>query len=193
MPRFPIDPMIPGCPSRALLAAVLSALVAGSGCLMQPSVSANVTTADGQTLEVPLGQGNVPVTDGVVSIKNFQFAPWDMGPNKPKAITFTFVVGFAPGSEPSSIVVDDFTEAPILQIFADMKAHIVKDNLWGAVSPPFAPQDEHVKWVLNLDNAVRVYRFTVKLRDGSTHVLLKPMFIPAQMKNFMRTQLGVNG
>jgi hypothetical protein len=160
---------------------------------MQPNVSVRVTVADGSTMDVPLTQAPPPVTDGVVSVKNFQFAPWDMGKDKPKAITFTFVVGFAEGAEPASVVVDDFTEQPILEIFADKNAHVVKDHLWGAVTLPFAPQDEHVKWVLNLDNNVRVYRFTIKLRDGTTHVLLRPIFVPAQMKDFMRTQLGVKG
>jgi hypothetical protein len=181
-------------PVRASLIPVLaSLLLAASGCLMQPNVSVRVTVADGSTMDVPLTQAPPPVTDGVVSVKNFQFAPWDMGKDKPKAITFTFVVGFAEGAEPASVVVDDFTEQPILEIFADKNAHVVKDHLWGAVTLPFAPQDEHVKWVLNLDNNVRVYRFTIKLRDGTTHVLLRPIFVPAQMKDFMRTQLGVKG
>jgi hypothetical protein len=181
-------------PIRASLIPVLaSLLLAASGCLMQPNVSVRVTVADGSTMDVPLTQAPAPVTDGVVTVKNFQFAPWDMGKDKPKAITFTFVVGFAEGAEPASVVVDDFTEQPILEIFADKNAHVVKDHLWGAVTLPFAPQDEHVKWVLNLDNNVRVYRFTIKLRDGTTHVLLRPIFVPAQMKDFMRTQLGVKG
>ena len=181
-------------PVRASLIPVLaSLLLAASGCLMQPNVSVRVTVADGSTMDVPLTQAPAPVTDGVVTVKNFQFAPWDMGKDKPKAITFTFVVGFAEGAEPASVVVDDFTEQPILEIFADKNAHVVKDHLWGAVTLPFAPQDEHVKWVLNLDNNVRVYRFTIKLRDGTTHVLLRPIFVPAQMKDFMRTQLGVKG
>ena len=181
-------------PIRASLIPVLaSLLLAASGCLMQPNVSVRVTVADGSTMDVPLTQAPAPVTDGVVTVKNFQFAPWDMGKDKPKAITFTFVVGFAEGAEPASVVVDDFTEQPILEIFADKNAHVVEDHLWGAVTLPFAPQDEHVKWVLNLDNNVRVYRFTIKLRDGTTHVLLRPIFVPAQMKDFMRTQLGVKG
>ncbi len=191
---FPM-PRTPTSPSAACLglAPALLFLALICGCQMEPSVSVRVQDADGQTIDVPLGSRPEPVTDGVVTVENFQFAPWDMGKDKPKAITFTFVVGFAVGSEPSSIIVDDFTEQPVLRIFEDQKAHITKDHLLGAVSLPFDPHDEHVKWINNLDNNVRVYRFTVKLKDGTTHVLLRPMFVPAQMKDFIRTQLGIKG
>jgi len=36
-----------------------------------------------------------------------------------------------------------------------------------------------------------VYRFTVLLKDGTTHVLLRPIFVPAPMKDFIRSQLGI--
>ena len=144
-----------------LATAVAAALLAASGCLLQPNVSVRITVADGTSMDVPFTSIPPPATDGVVTIKNFQFAPWDVGKDKPKSIAFTFVVGFAEGAEPASIVVEDFTEQPVLEIFSDMNAHVVKDHLWGSVSRPFAPQDEHVKWVLNLDNNVRVYRFTI--------------------------------
>ena len=192
MVRFLLLPMTPDHPRLIPPLALALVLFGLSACNLQPSVSLKVTDADGEELEVPLSSVPPPVTDGVVTVKSFTFAPWDMGPDKPKALTFSFIVGFADGAVPKSIVIDDFTEQPVLQVFADMNAHVVKDHLWGAVSVPYAPQDEHVKWVLNLDNNVRVYRFTIILKDGSKHVLLKPIFIPSQMKVFMRTQLGIN-
>ena len=158
---------------------------------MQPTVSAKVTVADGSEIEVPMNFAPPEVTDGVVTIKAFQFAPFDMGPDKPKAITFTFVAKFAEGAAPKSLEIDDFTEDPILRIFTDTGAHIVKEHLYGQMSQPYAPQDEHVKWILTLDNSIRVYRFTFKMADGSTHVLLKPIMVPALMKNYIRSQLGL--
>jgi hypothetical protein len=179
-------------PSRVLLTvALLALLVGGSSCLMQPSVSVRITVADGSSMDVPLTEVPPPVTDGVVTIRNFQFAPWDMGKDKPKAIVFSFAMAFAAGSAPESIRVDDFTEEPILEIFTDPHGRVGKDGLYGGISKPFAPDDEHVKWIMNLDNNVRVYRFTVKLKDGTTHVLLRPIFVPAPMKDFIRNQLGI--
>jgi len=61
--------------------------------------------------------------------------------------------------------------------------------MWGAVSSPVNPHDEHVNWLLTLDNTVRVYRFTVTLKDGSTHVVYKPIYLSAQMKNFIRSTI----
>jgi hypothetical protein len=158
---------------------------------MQPSVSVRITVADGTSMDVPLTEVPPPVTDGVITIRNFQFAPWDMGKDKPKAIAFSFALGFAAGSAAESIRVEDFTEEPILEIFSDSSVRMGKDGLYAGVSKPFAPQDEHVKWIMNLDNNVRVYRFTVKLKDGTTHILFRPIFVPAPMKDFIRNQLGI--
>jgi hypothetical protein len=157
---------------------------------MQPDVSVTAMMADGNRIEVPLTTQPPVVTDGTITIPMFRFAPWDMGKDKPKTLVFTFIVQFKEGAVPTSILVEDFTEMPILQIFRDDHPKTQK-NAWGAVSATYAPQDEHVKWVLTLDNNVRVYRFTVKLADGSTHVLLKPVFVPSNMKMFMRSQLGI--
>ncbi|HEY4990171.1 MAG TPA: hypothetical protein VII09_10210 [Opitutaceae bacterium] len=173
-----------------LVVFVALASLALSGCVMQPDVSATALTADGEKIEVPLTTQPVPVTDGTITIPLFRFAPWDMGKDKPKALVFNFIVEFKPGSVPTSILIEDFTEMPILQIYRDDKPKLLR-NTWGAVSATFAPQDEHVKWVLTLDNNVRVYRFTIKLTDGTTHVLLKPVFVPGNMKQYMRAELGL--
>ncbi len=191
MPRVPMVPMQSRRLSPLVPLALLSAALCG--CQISPSVSAKVTTAEGETIEVPLESGNTPVSDGVITVRLFQIGPWDMGPNKPKAVIFSFIVEFKEGADPKTVVVDDITEAPIMRIFADMKAHIVKDHIWGGVSTPYAPQDEHAKWLLNLDNSIRLYRFTVVLQDGTTHMVMKPMFFPGQMKSYVRTQLGVAG
>jgi hypothetical protein len=170
--------------------ALVVAFLGLTGCLMQPEIAMSVTTADGQKLEVPFNSAPAPVTDGVVTVNALQFAPWELdADNKAKTLAFSFLIQFAPGAQPAKIVIEDDTEAPILSIFEDDNPHIVKNNLWGGVSRPFAPSDEHVNWVLDLDNNVRVYRVTVRLRDGTTHVLLKPILIPASMKSYMRRRL----
>ena len=189
MPRFLNPTMLPA--RVPLTVALLALLVGGSSCLMQPSVSVRITVADGTSMDVPLTEVPPPVTDGVITIRNFQFAPWDMGKDKPKAIAFSFALGFAAGSAAESIRVEDFTEEPILEIFSDSSVRMGKDGLYAGVSKPFAPQDEHVKWIMNLDNNVRVYRFTVKLKDGTTHILFRPILVPAPMKDFIRNQLGI--
>jgi hypothetical protein len=172
------------------IAALACAAWIPTGCQMQPDVAMSVTTADGEKLEVPFNSAPTPVTDGKVTVNSIQFAPWEMNAdNKAKSLAFSFLIQFSPGSDPAKIVVEDDTEQPILMIFEDDHPHVVKNNLWAGISRPFAPSDEHVNWVLNLDNNVRVYRVTVTLKDGTTHVLLKPVLIPAGMKSYMQKRL----
>jgi hypothetical protein len=166
-------------------------LLAQSGCVMQPTISLSVTTADGEKLDVPLNEAAGPATDGTMTVKVFQFSPWNVAKDKPKEITFSMIVEFVPGTELKGILVEDVTDTPIEMIYSDPKATIVKNNIWGAVSKPYAPQDEHVNWVLTVENSVRIYKFTAKLGDGTTHTVLKPLFVPSNVKEFMRVQLGL--
>jgi len=189
MPRILRTPLNP-LPKPRITAALALAAIGIAGCVMQPDVSMRVTTADGQKVEVPLSGPPIPTTDGVVTVQQIQFAPWDVdAEHKAKTLAFSFILQFKPGSEPARILIEDDTEEPILTIYESANPRIVKNNLWAGLSRPFSPSDEHVNWVLNLDNSVRVYRVTVKLKDGTTHVLLKPVLVPASMKNFMQKRL----
>jgi hypothetical protein len=190
MPRTLLTPLNTPFKAGLLAAALALAALWHSGCQMTPDYAMSVTSADGVKLQVPFNGPPVPVTDGVVTVNAIQFAPWELDANnKAKTLAFSFLIGFKPGAVPERILIEDDTESPILQLFEDDHAKIVKNNLWAGVSKPFAPSDEHVNWVLDLDNNVRVYRVTVTLKDGTTHVLYKPVLIPAAMKQFMRSRL----
>jgi hypothetical protein len=182
--------MNPDWKRHSVAAAVLLAATGLAGCLMQPEVAMSVTSADGQKIEVPFNGPPVPVTDGIVTVNQFQFAPWELdADNKAKTLAFSFLIHFAPGAVPTKIVIEDDTELPILMLFEDDSPKIVKNGLWAGISKPFAPSDEHVNWVLDLDNNVRIYRVTVTLKDGTKHVLLKPVLVPSAMKAYMRKRL----
>lgn len=177
----------PVCPVILGLSLLLLAL---TGCVMQPNISLSVTTADGEHLDVPLNTAAAPATDGTVTVKVFQFSPWDV-PGRPRELAFSFIAEFQPGAELKAVTIDDVTDTPIERIYDDPSAKIVKNNVWGAVSKPFAPQDEHVNWILTVENSIRIYRFNFTLADGSVHKILKPLFVPSNVKDFMRTQLGL--
>jgi hypothetical protein len=174
----------------AAASALAAASLGLSGCVVSPDVSARVTTADGQVVDLPLTSAPTPITDGVVTVQSIQIGPWEVKDGKAKTLAFTFVVQFQQGTAPAVITVEDVTEAPIIPIYEDRNAKIVKDNLWGAVSSPVGPHDAHVNWLLTLDNSIRVYRFTVKLTDGTKHVLLKPIFMSGGMKAYVRSVLS---
>jgi hypothetical protein len=191
MPLFLKVKMAPNRILRTLALAAALAMLAHTGCVMQPAISLSVTTADGEKLDVPLNTAPAPASDGTMTVKVFQMSPWVVAPDKPKQITFSVIVQFIPGSVLKSMRIDDVTEAPIENISDEPHAAIMKDNVWGAVTRSFAPQDEHVNWILTVENSVRIYRLTAKLADGTTHTVLKPLFVPAAVKEFMRTQLGL--
>ena len=171
------------------LGALAAALLGLSGCVVRPDVSIRVTTADNQVIDMPLTTAPAPTGDGVVTVQSLQISPWDVDKQtgKAKTLAFSFVVQFKTGSAPARISIDDVTEAPILPIYEEKDPKLVKNNLWGAVSSPINPHDQHVIWLQTLDSSVRVYRFTVKLADGSTHVVYRPVYLSAPMKNFIRS------
>jgi hypothetical protein len=191
MPLFLKGFMNPRFVLRTLAVLFSLGLLGQAGCVMAPNISLSVVTADGDKLDVPLNTAAGPATDGTMTVKVFQFSPWDVAKDKPKEITFSMIVEFTPGSELNGILVEDVTDSPKQTIYSDPAAKIVKANVWGAVSRPYAPQDDHVNWILTVENSVRIYKFTAKLKDGSVHTVLKPLFVPANVKEFMRTQLGL--
>jgi len=188
MRRFMNRAMPPRAARRALAWALSAAALGAAGCLMQASYSANVTTADGVQIEVPLSREAVVVEDDAVSVKNFRFTPLAMEGGK--GLAFGFELEFRQGARPVAISVEDVSDLPILGVYSDNAPAFAKKDIWRAISPPHSAADPLVGWLMTLDNTVKVYRFTVKLSDGTTHVLRYPIVAPAQMKAIMRTNLG---
>jgi hypothetical protein len=188
--KSPLDPRAPGrVPVPPFL---LLVLLAAPGCLMQPSFSAKTTTADGVLIEVPLTMSPPVIKDDAITVNKVVFTPWTVDKEKNiKGLALAFQLAFAKGQKPVSVQVDDVSDEPILNVFNDPKPVLTDKAHWNAVTVPHNPADEYAKWMLNLDNTIKVYRFTVKMADGSTHVLRYPIYVPSNMKAFMRSQLGV--
>jgi hypothetical protein len=172
------------------LAGLLAAVSIGAaGCLMQATYAMKFTTADGVNIEVPMSTSTPEISDGPVSVKNFRCMPMKVGDTK--GIVFGFQLAFEKGAKPVAIAVDDVSDDPILSVYVDNAPVLTTGSNWNAVTHVHAPVDEYVKWIMTLDNTIKVYRFTVKLADGSTRVMRYPLFVPAQLKRFVRVQLGV--
>jgi hypothetical protein len=169
-----------------LLAAVL---LAAPGCLMQPTFSVKTTTADGVVVEVPLTKTLPVIEDDAMSVNRVLFTPVKV--DKAYAITILFQLQFQKGQKPVLIAIDDVSDDPILNVMTVKDPVLTDKNHWNSASPPHNPADEYAKWMLTLDNTIKVYRFTVKLADGTTHVLRYPVYVPGMMKGYMRSQMGV--
>ena len=191
MRRFLNRLMPPGGPCRSLAGVLPAASLALAGCLIQPSYSVNRTTADGVNIEVPLTRDKVVITDGVLSIDRFDLPVMAIDGGG-KGVAFGLEIHFREGAKPVSVVVDDVSDLPIMSVFVDNAPVLTKKNDWHALTPVHGSSEAIVKWLMTLDNSVQVYRFTVKLADGTTHVLRYPIFAPGQMKLIMRTQMSVS-
>jgi hypothetical protein len=185
-----MNPMrIPCAVFRSLPGALAAVSLGVTGCLIQGNYSAKVTTADGVQIDVPLSREPVVVDDGTVSVKKFLFQPLPM--DKGKGLALAFMLEFKQGAKPVAIQVDDISDTPILSVHTDNAPALSNKNMWSAGTPPRGSADDLVKWIMTLENTVKAYRFTVRLADGTTHVLRYPIFAPAPMKAYMRAQLGV--
>lgn len=176
--------------AHRILAALAGLTLAVSGCVMQPEYSIKITTGDNVVMEVPVTGSTVLNTgDEAMKIVNFRFVP--LSKEQQKAMGYLFDVEFLGGNRPTSIVVDDVSDQPILNIIEDPAPKLINTVHWIGNSKPYNPADEHMNWVSSLDNGVRVFRFTVQLKDGTTHVLRLPILMPANTKLIFRAELGV--
>ena len=177
-------------PSRTLAAVLGGLTLAVSGCLLQADYSIKITTGDDVVMEVPLtAKAQINAGDDAMKVVNFRFVP--LSKDLDKALGYLFELEFLGGSRPASIQVDDVSEAPILGIIDDKAPKIIKVDHWIGASTPYNPADVHLAWVTTLDNGVRVFRFTVKLTDGTTHVVRLPIVMPAGTKGVFRNELGI--
>jgi hypothetical protein len=163
-----------------LVAASLAALAGVSGCVMEQHFDARVTTADGEVIDVPLPQGKLNVTDGAVTVFLFQYTPVVL-PDGAKRMEIRFDAGFTKGFKPKSIVVRDISEAPIMTLVDD-RAPALNGYVWQGKTVPLGPSDDIIKFMANIDNSIRIYRFTITMVDDSVHVLTVPIMVPGFLK-----------
>jgi hypothetical protein len=176
--------------SRWTLACVgLAAVLLPAGCLMHPTWDATATTADGVVVDVPVGSFKIDVTDEVVEVVKLQFLPLTKKDGS-KRLAVIFEVVFHGGAKPKSIEITDVTEAPILQVFGDYSPKLAANGHWTAATAPLSPSNNLLKFLTNIDNSIRIYRFKAKLEDGTTHVLNVPILVPGFYKEFMFKEAG---
>lgn len=181
--------MTPHRMTPSLAGALAALLIVTAGCVGQGDYIVKVTTADGVDMEVPANRETINVADDAIKVDGFQLTPRTVEDSK--GMAYAFNLEFKNGARPVAIAVDDVTEEPILNIYTDNSPKLVKGNHWTEITKTYNPADEHVKWLLTLDNGVRVYRLTVRLADGSTHVLRYPIFVSNFFKAVARDALGI--
>jgi hypothetical protein len=173
--------------TKRLHVVALAALLGASGCVMEQNYDARITTAEGEVIDVPLGPHPVHVTDGVVTVFLFQYAPVTL-PDGAKRVAIKFDAGFAVGAKPARIVVRDITDAPIMTL-VDERDPPLDGTVWVGKTAPLGPGDDFIRFMTNIDDGYRIYRFTFTLKDGSVHVLTLPIMVPGFLKEAIEKNL----
>lgn len=174
---------------RTLVGVAAASLILAGGCVMQPTFDATATTEDGVVVNVPLSNSKTDVIDGDVEVNLLQFLPLT---NKDggKRLSVVFQMVFHHGAKPSSIQITDVTEVPVLTVFGDYSPKLDAKGQWRGATEPLSPSNALLKFLTNIDNSIRIYRFTVKLTDGTVQKLNVPMLVPGFYKEFMLKEAG---
>ena len=175
--------------SRSVVFSTLAGLVALglSGCVMAPSVAMVQTIAGGENFEVKLDSKGVEraedkdakvTTAGII----IDYAAKKAG--------YSAEILDKSGFVPTHIVMEDISEDPIETVLNDEHPVLTADHTWRATSTYRELDDARFKWLMPLDNSVRVYRFTITTADGRTLVYRQASFYTSYVKEAIRKQLG---
>jgi len=90
------------------------------------------------------------------------------------------------------ITIDDQGEDPPRLLVDDYDPKMSSTGQWKLTTPVLDLKDSGLEWITQLDDTIRVYRFTVVLADGSKVVLRQPAMYPVIEKALIRKMLGID-
>jgi len=152
-------------------------LLALASCA-SPGPSARVTLADGRKLIVNLQDGRIAGEESKhMSVQTARF----MYNVQQKQGKYVFVLYFPDGSVPTSIKIEDITGSKPEIMVQDQKP-VLKDRIWFTGCPSLSLDDPSLKWMHDIDDSFRIYRFTVVLQDGTEIVLHQASVYPGFAK-----------
>jgi hypothetical protein len=94
------------------------------------------------------------------------------------------------GRPPRSVKVEDVTDDQPVTFVEDDHPRLA-DKEWKCTSDPFVPDQNTAAWLSQIEDTIRMYRFTVVTADGRTEVLYEAHGYTAVVKTAMRQQLGL--
>jgi hypothetical protein len=162
-----------------LLAAALA------GC--SSSTSYMVPIAGGQKAEASIGKnGMVMLQDDMVRIEEASLRP----AKDRKGFIFFLVFAPKPGFVPKSVKIEDVTEDPVTVVCEDRDPKLQK-GYWISPGTERDIHDPAIHWLLELDDSMRIYRFTITGADGRAAVLDQASMVPSSVKAFYRKLVGI--
>ena len=110
---------------------------------------------------------------------------------KTKQGTFSAEFLAKTGRTPQSVEVVDVSDDTPKPFTTDTHPTLNKDQKWTWQSDPFTPDPANAKWLFEIENSVRVYRFTIVTSDGRRLVMYEGASYPAFIKTYIRKQMGL--
>jgi len=177
------------CPLMLRFLLSLAVLGTLAGC--------SVGSAGDVTLKIPIaGGGLAPVVfssgspihaeDARIKVEKSIFA------QEGKSLSGRYVFGLyeKTGDVPRRITIEDVTETdekPVTWVDDDHPQ--LNNGHWESRGRLIAFDDRDVKWMLELDASIRVYRITIVNGDGSTDQLYDGELYPAVLKEYFKKQV----
>ena len=94
------------------------------------------------------------------------------------------------GQAPRNIKVEDVTDDQPVTFVEDDHPRLVNKE-WKCTSDLFVPDLNTAAWLSQIEDSIRMYRFTIVMADGRTEVLYEAHAYPTFLKFMMRQQLGL--
>jgi hypothetical protein len=137
-----------------------------SGCTTG-SYWVNVPVSGGDTVPlelIPGGVRNAENDDFKIDAAVMQFDP------KVKSATYLLAFEVKRGAAPRSVKVEDISDEAPATLFQTDQVKLEKD-LWKVRTASFVPDQQNSKWIYQIENTIRVCRFTIVTADGRSEVL----------------------
>jgi hypothetical protein len=160
----------------------LAASLAGCAVPMTSSNSYIVPLANGDKMEMSVVAGGIALqSGGGIHIVQASLAPMA----DKKHVAYVFEVTVKDGLVLKHVTVEDMTEDPV-RVLADDPGPRVTAGHWKFTTPALDPKDPGTVWITQLDDTIRVFRFTLTLADGHQVVLKQPSMYPIVLKSIIR-------
>jgi hypothetical protein len=172
---------------RLLLSLAVLGALAGCSVGNGGDITLKIPIAGGGLAAIMFSNGSpVPAEDTRIRIEKSIFA------QEGKSLTGRYVFGRyeKTGDVPRRITIDDVTETDEKPVnWVDDNHPQLKDGHWESRGRLIGFDDSAVRWMLELDPSIRIYRVTIVNGDGSTDVIYDAALYPAVLKEYFKKQV----
>ncbi len=181
-------PQTPPMLSRLYLVVSTTLILFIAGCATEQVMTGKFHLADGQTLEMDFVNGVPPAAkNDEIEINSAGF----FANPATKNLIFAFKFREKKEREVKSVKVEDVTDPQSKLLVEDNKPELDAAHDWKGVSKFVTVDDPYVKWIMYIDNTVRVFKFTIVTKDDRQFVMYQAASFPPFYKEMVRRSLGM--